>query len=125
MKYESKTPEDYLNSLEPDWRKDKLEEVRALIKNFGPELKEEIAYNMLSYGDENKNIFHLNTQKGYVSLYVGNIDKVENARELLKDFDMGKGCIKIKRRVNLSDTRINEFIERTIRIWRQGGNTDC
>jgi uncharacterized protein YdhG (YjbR/CyaY superfamily) len=72
-----------------------------------------------------KNIFHLNAQSAYVSLYVGNIDKVKNAKELLKDFDKGKGCIRIKKTVDLSKTGLEAFIRETIKLWERGGNTDC
>jgi uncharacterized protein YdhG (YjbR/CyaY superfamily) len=125
MQYEAKTPKEYLEKLEDDWRKVKLEKIRAMIKNQGPSLKEDIEYKMLSYRNEEKNIFHLNAQSAYVSLYVGNIDKVENAQELLKDFDKGKGCIRIKKTVDLSKTGLEAFIQKTIMLWEKGGNTDC
>jgi len=111
--------------LEPDWRKEKVEELRILIKRLCPELKEGIEYKVLAYGDGTKNIFHLNAQRAYVSLYVGNIDKVENARTLLQDFNMGKGCIRIRKRINLSETKIDEFITQVMNLWLKGGNTDC
>ena len=59
MLYDVKTPEEYLNALEPDWRKEKLEELRKLIKKAGPELTEGIGYKMLSYGVKDQTVFHL------------------------------------------------------------------
>jgi uncharacterized protein YdhG (YjbR/CyaY superfamily) len=85
MQYEAKNPNEYLDKLENDWRKDKLKEIREIIKSKGRELKEGIEYKMLCYGKEEKNIFHLNAQKSYVSLYAGNIDKVANSKTLLKE----------------------------------------
>lgn len=125
MLYEAKTPSEYREQLENDWRADKLEEVHQMIKKHGPHLKEGIEYKMLSYGNNEKNIFHLNAQRAYVSLYVGDIDKVENARDLLKDFDKGKGCIRIKKKVDISESGLEEFIKRTVELWEEGGNTDC
>jgi uncharacterized protein YdhG (YjbR/CyaY superfamily) len=125
MQYEAKTPKEYLEILEDDWRKAKLEKIREMIMNQGPSLEEAIEYKMLCYGNEVKNIFHLNAQSAYVSLYVGNIDKVKNAKELLKDFDKGKGCIRIKKTVDLSKTGLEAFIRETIKLWERGGNTDC
>lgn len=125
MQYEAKTPIEYLERLESDWRKDKLEQVREMIKKQGTHLKEGIEYKMLSYGNSEKNIFHLNVQRAYVSLYVGNINKVEKAQELLKDFDKGKGCIRIKEKVNVSESGLEEFIKQTLELWEKGGNTDC
>ena len=125
MQYEAKTPSEYLEQLEQDWRKEKLQQVREIIKKQGPHLNEGIEYKMLSYGDSEKTIFHLNAQRGYVRLYVGDINKVENARELLKDFDNGKGCIRIKNKVNISESGLEEFIQQTLELWEKGGNTDC
>lgn len=125
MQYEAKTPSEYLKELENDWRKVKLQEVRKLIKNNGPSLQEGIEYKMLSFGNGEKNIFHLNAQSAYVSLYVGNIVKVENAQDLLRAFDKGKGCIRIRKSIDLSKTGLEAFIKKTIDLWEKGGNTDC
>ena len=125
MQYDADTPEEYMKLLEPDWRKEKVEEMRKLIKNLCPELIEGIEYKMLSYGNGTKSIFNLNAQVGSVSFYVGNIDKIENARELLKDFNMGKGCIRMKKSINLSETKIDVFIKEVMKVWNKGGNTDC
>ena len=125
MQYDAKTPGEYIEKLESDWRKDKLEQVRNMIKKQGPHLSEGIEYKMLSYRNSEKAIFHLNAQRAYVSLYVGNIDKVENAQELLKDFDKGKGCIRIKKSVDISESGLEAFIKQTVQLWEKGGNTDC
>ena len=125
MQYEVKTPSEYLHKLENDWRKKKLQMVRDMIKKHGPDLIEGIEYKMLSYRNNEKTIFNLNAQRAYVSLYVGTINKVDNAQEFLKDFDKGKGCIRIKKKVDIQKTGLEEFIRRTIELWEKGGNTDC
>ena len=125
MQYKVNTPEEYLDQLEDDWRKEKLEVVREMIKANGSELVEGIEYKMLGYGNGEKNIFHLNAQRAYVSLYVGDINKVANARELLGDFELGKGCIRIKKNQELEKTNLNAFISRVIDLWREGKDTDC
>jgi len=125
MQYDAKSPEDYLEQLDEDWRKEKLEQVREIILNQGPQLKEDMEYKMLCYGYGEKNIFHLNAQRNYVSLYVGTINKLENASELLEKFSKGKGCIRIKKSVDLPETGLEEFIKRTIDLWDRGGDTDC
>lgn len=125
MQYDVKSPGEYFEKLEDDWRKMKLEQVRQLIKKHGPHLNEGIEYKMLSYGTDGKSMFNLNAQKSYVSLYVGTIDKVDDAQELLKYFDTGKGCIRIKKKVEIKETGLEEFIRRTIELWKKGGNTDC
>lgn len=60
MQYNVKTPGEYLEKLDKDWRKIKLEQVRKLITEHGPDLIEGIEYKMLSYGTREKTIFHLN-----------------------------------------------------------------
>lgn len=125
MTYDAKTPEEYMALLEADWRKEKVEELRILIKHLCPELTEGIEYKALAYGNGETNIFHINAQKAYVSLYVGNIDKVQDARTLLQEFNMGKGCIRIKKSIDLSETKIDEFITQVMETWSKGGNTNC
>jgi uncharacterized protein YdhG (YjbR/CyaY superfamily) len=125
MQYEVSTPEKYLDVLDEDWRKEKLQFVRELILSNGPDLEEGIEYKMLSYGIGDKKAFHLNAQKGYVSLYVGNIDKINDARSMLEPFDMGKGCIRIKKSIDLKETELEAFISKTLAFWKAGGDIDC
>lgn len=96
-----------------------------MIKKHGPDLDEGIQYKMLSYDLNGKSVFNLNAQRAYVSLYVGTINKVKDAQELLKAYDTGKGCIRIKKKVEIQETGLEEFIKRTIELWKKGGDTDC
>lgn len=125
MQYEAKTPEEYFKLLENDWRKEKLLDIRRIILEYAPELVESIHYKMLCYGNELIKIFYLNAQKSYVSLYVGTIEKVENSDILLEKFNYGKGCIRIKKSIDISNTGLETFIKHTIDIWRAGGDTSC
>ncbi len=125
MQYKANSPKEYLEKLEDDWRKDQVEKVRDMIMHVWPEAKENIEYSMLCYGDGSKNIFHLNAQKGYVAFYVGYIDKVGDSHQLLEGFDLGKGCIRIRKTLDISNTGLSEFISRAVMIHRAGGNTDC
>ena len=125
MLYNATTPEEYLSQLEEDWRKEKLKQVRAMILNNGPELVEGIEYKMLSYGNGQQSLFNLNAQRNYVSLYIGTIDKVDNGRALLTEFDLGKGCIRIKKKVNLNETQLDVFIREAIELWKKGKDLGC
>ena len=125
MQYDVKTPAEYLEKLEDDWRKEKIEQVRKMILCKDSSIREGINYKMLSYEMLGNNIFHLNAQRAYVSLYVGNIEKVDKSQELLSEFNVGKGCIRIKRDIQLEHTRLEEFISKTIELWRKGGSTEC
>ncbi len=125
MQYNAATPQEYLNQLENDWRKEKLEQVRAMILNSAPELVEDIEYKMLSFGNGQQSLFNLNAQRNYVSLYVGNIGKIDQGRELLSDFDLGKGCIRIKKNVKLDETQLDVFIRKAIALWKKGKDLGC
>ncbi|WP_102336341.1 iron chaperone [Salimicrobium jeotgali] len=125
MQYDVKTPEDYYKVMQEDWRKEKLLKVREYILTEGPELKEGIQYKMLSFGSDSSAVFHLNAQKHYVSLYTGNIKKITGAEEFLKGLDFGRGCIRIKKSVNLHDSGLEKFVRKTIEAWREGRDVSC
>lgn len=125
MQYDVETPQQYLEALEPDWRKEKLEALRNIIRASAPELVEGIDYKMLSYRDERGILFGLNAQKHYVSLYVGDISKIDPDGSLLEGLNVGKGCIRFTKTKEIGDTRIREFIERAVDLWRRGEDIDC
>ena len=125
MQYDVKTPEEYIEALGEDWRLEKLEYLRQLIKSKGPQFKEKIDYKMLSYSDDQGTIFYLNAQKNYVSLYVGDAKKVDPDGSLLKGIDVGKGCIRFKKSVAILDTRIDEFVVRAVTLWNEGVDIGC
>lgn len=124
MQYEATTPQEYLSQLEDDWRKEKLEELRKVIL-ANSAIKEGINYKMLSYADAKGVVFHLNAQKNYVALYVGDAAKVDPNGELLQGIDHGKGCLRFKKSTNISDTRISEFVEVAISKWKEGEDIGC
>lgn len=125
MQYNASTPNEYLQQLDNDWRKEKLQQIREMILQSATDVSEGMEYKMLCYSVDGKSIFHLNAQKHYVSLYVGNIQKVENADNLLRGFDHGKGCIRVKKSSNITEGKLLTFIHQTLDFWRKGGNTDC
>lgn len=122
MQYDVTSPKEYLDALDSDWRRETLLKVRAMI---GDQLEEGIEYKMLCYRLEGRSVFQLNAQKNYVSLYVGTIDKVPEAEELLKGLDRGKGCIRIKKSVAIAETQLKPFIDQVIRMNKEGVETGC
>ncbi len=124
MLSDAENPIEYLSLLPEDWKKEKLLAIREMVLSHN-QLQESMDYKMLSYGHEGNQLFHLNAQKNYVSLYVGNIEKVPDGRELLKDLDLGKGCIRIKKSVNLEKTQLSEFIEKSVELWLKGTDLSC
>lgn len=125
MQYDEKTAEEYLEMLENDWRKEKLLMIRQMIVDYAPEMEEVIRYKMLNYGKDDDYIFALNAQKHYVSLYVGNIEKIDNAETLLEGYNYGKGCIRVRKTINIEETGLEQFIQKTIDMWRAGQDTSC
>lgn len=125
MQYEAKTAAEYLDALDTDWRKEKLQELRTLIMTNDAFLVEGINHKMLSYADDKGIIFHLNAQKNYVSLYVGDANKVDKDGTLLKGIDVGKGCIRFKKTTVLAATQIDQFIAKTIKFWQEGKDIGC
>ncbi len=125
MQYDVTTPSEYIKILDNDWRREKLLKIRALIQLTAPELQEGISYKMLCYGDEKSNVFHLNAQKNYVSLYVGDLKKIDPSGELLKGINTGKSCIRFNKSLSLSETKIKEFIEKAVNLWEKGAELGC
>lgn len=125
MQYDVQTPQEYMQMLEDDWRREKLEELRAIIKSCAPELTEGIDYKMLCYRDDKEIVFGLNAQKHYVSLYVGDVTKIDPDGSLLAGLNVGKGCIRFTKSKVISQTGIREFLERAVDMWRRGEDIDC
>jgi uncharacterized protein YdhG (YjbR/CyaY superfamily) len=125
MQYKVETPEAYLTALADDWRKVTLELLRNIILSNSANITEGINYKMLSYRDERGVLFHLNAQKNYVSLYVGDTKKVDIDGSLLKGLNIGKGCIRFTKSINVGNTQISEFIARAIYLWNEGEDIGC
>ena len=125
MQYEASNPKEYLAAIDDDWRKEKLLEIRSLIQKVAPNLTEGIRYKMLSYADERDVIFQLNAQKNYVSFYVGDSKKIDPSGELLKGLDIGKGCIRFKKSVEISETKFNTFLDKCIELRSKNVDFDC
>ena len=98
MQYDVRTPAEYLEALEDDWRRDTLMFLREIIRKEAPELTETIRYKMLSYDDDRGPVFALNAQKGYVSFYVGNAEKVDPTGENLDGLAMERDAYASRKR---------------------------
>lgn len=125
MQYDAKTPQEYLEMLDDDWRRSKLLELRALIVKSGPEYQECIRYKMLGYCRGEKFVFQLNAQKGYVSLYVGDHRKIDPDGTILKGVNKGKGCIRFGKSVVIEDSGAEQFIRKTLELVAAGVDTSC
>ena len=125
MLYKADSPEEYLALLDDDWRRDTLTRLRALIQSLAPDIDESVNYKMLGYGKGENFLFHLNAQKNYVSLYVGNAATIDPDGDLLQGLNVGKGCIRFSKSINIDDTRIDEFIQKAFSMWQEGADISC
>lgn len=124
VQYDASTPAEYLDALEDDWRRDTLLALRNLLLSHEG-VEEDIQYKMLAFRDDLGGICNLNAQKAFVALYVGNAEKIDPTGALLDGLDRGKGCIRFKKSNAVADTRIDEFIARTIELHRDGADIGC
>ena len=125
MLYDVKTPSEYLESLEEDWRKSHLLKIRNMIQKAAPKIVERINYKMLAFGSDTEELFHLNAQQAYVSLYVGNIETIDPDRKLLSAYSLGKGCIRFRKTSDLDDPGLKTFIDKALDLFREGDAVDC
>ena len=125
MQYDAKTPAESLRLLDDDWRRETLLELRTLLLEFEPGIEESVHYRMLGYGKGEDFVFHLNAQKGYVSLYCGDASKIDPEGTLLAGLNVGKGCIRFSKSRRVADTRIDEFIHRAVQRWKAGEDVGC
>lgn len=126
MQYDVATPKEYMAALAPDWRKDIVEYLRKHISKIGgPELTECIRYKMLCYSGRGNMVMALNAQKHFVALYVGDAKKIDSDGELLSGFDVGKGCIRIKKSRTMPSRELEAFIQKTLDMWKRGDDIGC
>jgi uncharacterized protein YdhG (YjbR/CyaY superfamily) len=125
MQYDAQTPTEYLSMLDEDWRKARLMAIRELILSHPAKVAEVVDYKMLGYQVGGKVVCHLNAQAAYVAFYVGNIEKVDPKGDMLPGLSLGKGCVRFKKKDELGDSRIDEFIDKALRMADEGRDIDC
>ena len=125
MQYDVTSPAEYMKSLDLDWRKEKLQELRELILQQDSAIQETINYKMLCFKLNDSVLFHLNAQRGYVSLYCGNAEKIDPEGKLLAGLRVGKGCIRFTKTKDISKTRIEDFIKRAVYLLNEDQDIGC
>jgi len=125
MQYDVKQPSEYMKSLDVDWRKEKLQELREIILQQDSAIQETINYKMLCFKLNGSVLFHLNAQIGYVSLYCGNTKKIDPEGDLLAGLSIGKGCIRFTKTKDISKTRIDDFIKQAVSLLKEGKDIAC
>lgn len=125
MQYDAETPDAYLEGLEEDWRKQTLLKLRAVIRQASPDIEECVHYKMLGYRLGDGFVFHLNAQRNYVSLYVGDASRIDPGGDLLAGLSVGKGCVRFTKSKSVERTRIAEFIQRAFAMKARGETFGC
>jgi len=125
MQYDVSSPLEYVEALDLDWRKEKLLQLRDIILHQDSEIQESISYKMLCFKLNNSVLFHLNAQRGYVSLYCGNTKKIDPNEDLLKGLNIGKGCIRFSKTKDISKTDIEKFIKLAVLLHKEGRDLGC
>lgn len=112
MKYEADTPADYLNALDEDWRKEKLIAVRDLMLEAGA--TETMGYGMLRYVIGDGILAHMNAQKHYLGIYLGDLESIDPGAAIRGKMSCGKTCLRVKKRDDLG------VVEQLIEIKASG-----
>ncbi|MDJ1016575.1 MAG: DUF1801 domain-containing protein [Paracoccaceae bacterium] len=105
MQYDAETPDAYLALLEDDWRKDRLLAIRDIFLREVEGLSEGIGYGMLRY-ERNGDVFgHLNAQKAYVGVYLGDLERIDPGGAIRAGMNCGKSCLRVRKRDGLGVVR--------------------
>jgi uncharacterized protein YdhG (YjbR/CyaY superfamily) len=103
--------ETYMQNLEGD-RRSALEQVRSLILQTVPGVKETMRYRMPTY-ELDEVLCSFASQKHYMSLYM-DVDLVQEHRGALKHLDVGKSCIRFKNIKDLPLETIQQILFETV-----------
>ena len=125
MQYDVATPEEYLAALDHDWRRVALLTIRQTLKDVAPNLDESIAHKMLCYSDAKGPVLHLNAQKGFVGLYVGDIDTLDPDGSLTSGIGRGKTCLRYTKSKDVGDPRLAELFQRIMERRASGHHAAC
>lgn len=109
MQYDAETPEDYLEMLDDDWRRVRLLAIREMLLEV-PGIAEGIGYGMLQYRVGGEVFAHLNAQKAYVGVYLGELERIDPGAEIRGAMNCGKSCVRVRKRADLGVVR--ELVER-------------
>ena len=107
----------YMQNLEGD-RRSALEQVRLLILQTVPGVKETMRYRMPTY-ELDEVICSFASQKHYMSLYM-DVELVEQHSDALKHLDVGKSCIRFKNIEDLPLETVQHILKETAQKQEKG-----
>ena len=115
MIYDADTPAGYLAALEDDWRKDKLLAIRDCFLSIDG-VAEGMEHRMLRYKRRDDPVALLNAQKGYVSIYMTDLDALDTDGSLLAGYNRGKACLRLRKSDGIDVVR--ELVARRLGVLR-------
>lgn len=110
------TIDEYLSSL-PNNQKEKLTELRNIIKSLVPEATEKISYGLPTFFLY-KNLVHFGTGKNHIGFYPAP-SAIEKFKDKLTNYKTSKGAIQFKYNEALPYDLIKEIV-----LFRVNENTD-
>jgi uncharacterized protein YdhG (YjbR/CyaY superfamily) len=105
VQYKANTPDAYLSEIDDDWRKERLLEIRQAMFELVPAVAEDIGYGMLRFARQGHVLCHLNAQKSFVGLYLGNVATLDPDGEITSELNVGKGCIRVRKKDSIDVLR--------------------
>ena len=104
MQYDADTPEEYLALLDDDWRRERLLAIREMFLNV-PGVEEGIGYKMLAYQRGTDTFAHLNAQKAFVGVYLGDLERLDPGSKIRGKMSCGKSCVRVRKSDDLAAVR--------------------
>jgi uncharacterized protein YdhG (YjbR/CyaY superfamily) len=102
--------DEYIANVDEARRGD-LESLRTLIRSAAPDAEETVLYNM-PYYQYHGLLCAFAAQKRHLSLYVLNLEAVDEFRDELTGVDVAKGCIRFKSFAKLPADVVSKLIAR-------------
>jgi len=99
MQYKADTPDEYLKKIDADWRKERLMAIREMM--LAANATEALGYGMLRYVIDGGVLAHMNAQKHYVGVYLGELERIDPGAAIRGKMDCGKTCLRIKKSSDL------------------------
>jgi hypothetical protein len=86
--------------LDDDWRSARLLAIRVMLLEV-PGIVEGIGYGMPQYRVGGEVFAHMNAQKAYVGVYLGELERIDQGAEIRGGMNCGKSCSRVRKRDDL------------------------
>jgi uncharacterized protein YdhG (YjbR/CyaY superfamily) len=107
------TVDEYIKKADKD-KQTLLQEVRNIIFATVKDAEEGIAYGMPAYTWNNKPLFYFAAMKGHLGLYP-TPGPIVACKELLKEYSISKGCVRIQYGTTLPTTLIKKLLQARVK----------